>query len=184
MAFLPIIAVSGPHGSGKSTVARKLAEILKYEYIAAGELFREMAKKEGMNLEEFSKRAEQDDEIDNYIDDQTLEIASSRDNLVIDAQLGGWILKDIAHMLIYITAPFETRLKRIAQRENKEIETVKKETLAREESEKGRYLKLYNIDISDLSIYNLILNSEKIDAVECVKKIIEEIEKNIQGEKK
>ena len=54
VADLPIIAVSGPHGSGKSTAAMKVAESLGYEYISAGELFREMAKNANMNIEEFS----------------------------------------------------------------------------------------------------------------------------------
>ena len=51
MANLPIIAVSGPHGSGKSTTAKEVAEKLGYEYISAGELFRNMAENANMNLE-------------------------------------------------------------------------------------------------------------------------------------
>ena len=104
---MPIIAVSGPHGSGKSTAARNVAERLGFEYISAGELFREMAKKENMNLEEFSKEAEIKEEIDKYIDNKTLELGQTRDNIVIDAQLGGWMLKENADMLVYIIAPFD-----------------------------------------------------------------------------
>ena len=64
MACLPIIAVSGPHGSGKSTAAQRIAEQLKYKYVSAGELFRDMAREEGKNIEEFSKIAEKREEID------------------------------------------------------------------------------------------------------------------------
>ena len=169
---LPIIAVSGPHGSGKSTAARNVAEILGYEYISAGELFRDMAEKQDMNLEEFSKQAELKEEIDRYIDNKTLELGKTRDNIVIDAQLGGWMLKDVADMLVYITAPFDVRVQRIAQRENKQIETIIKETKTREESEKGRYQKLYKIDITDLTIYDLIINSDRFNVTECVEIIL------------
>jgi len=172
---LPIIAISGPHGSGKTTTARILAETLGYKYVSAGEMFREMAEKEGLNLEEFSRKAESNDRIDNFIDERTLEIASSEENIVIDAQLGGWVLKDVADIIVYITAPFDTRVERIAKRENRDIEQVKKETLAREESEKNRYLKLYNIDITDLSIYDIILKSKKFTAPDCVKIILEAV---------
>jgi len=181
---LPIIAVSGPHGSGKSTAAHKVAELLGYEYVSAGKLFREMASKEGLNLEEFSKKAEEKEEIDRYIDDKTLEIAKKTDNVVIDAQLGGWILKDIADLIVYVTAPFETRIERIAKRDNKPIEEIRIETLTREESEKKRYKKLYNIDVSDLSIYDIIINSLKFNASDCVQIIIEAYNKYTKGDKK
>ena len=180
---MPIISVSGPHGSGKSTAAKNVAVALGYEYISAGDLFRSMAKSENMNLEEFSKYAELKNEIDNFIDDKTLELGQTRDNIVIDAQLGGWMLKDLADMLIYITAPFDERIRRIAQRENKSVEIISKETKAREESEKSRYQKLYKIDISDLSIYDLIINSQKFDASECVKIILTAFNTKLKGEK-
>jgi len=184
VACLPIIAVSGPHGSGKSTAAKKVAEALNYEYISAGELFREMAESAQMNLEEFSKQAETKDEIDKFIDDKTVELAEKKDNIVVDAQLGGWMLKDKADMLVYITAPFEVRISRIVQREGKTAEQVRHETKTREESEKSRYQKLYKIDISDLTIYDIILNSQKFSATDCVKIILETFEKKMKGEEK
>ncbi len=184
VANLPIIAVSGPHGSGKSTAAKEVAEKLGYEYISAGELFRNMAENANMNLEEFSKKAELQEEIDKFIDDKTVELAKLKDNIVVDAQLGGWMLKDIANMLIYITAPFETRIGRIIQRENKSAETTRQETITREESEKSRYQKLYKIDISDLTIYDIILNSQKFSASDCVQIILLAFEKKMKGVEK
>ncbi|MCE7742684.1 MAG: AAA family ATPase [Candidatus Heimdallarchaeota archaeon] len=181
---MPIIAVSGPHGSGKSTAAKRIAEELNYEYISAGELFRSMADNANMNLAEFSKKAELQDEIDKFIDDKTVEIAESKNNIVIDAQLGGWMLKDIADMLVYITAPFDTRIDRITLRELKSTEQTRHETDTREESEKSRYQKLYNIDISDLTIYDIILNSQRFSATDCVQIILLAFEKKMKSEEK
>ncbi len=106
-----------------------------------------------------------------------MKIAKTEDNIVIDAQLGGWILKDKANLLVYITAPLDIRIQRIAQREEKSIETIKTETLTREKSEKERYQKLYNIDISDLSIYDIIIKSKKFDASDCVQIIMTALKK-------
>ncbi len=182
MEILPIIAISGPHGSGKSTAAKTVAELLNYKYVSAGQLFREMAREKGMNLEEFSERAELDEEIDRYIDAKTLELAQTEDGIIVDAQLGGWILRKVADLIIYITAPVKTRIQRIAERENRFIEEIKKETLMREESERDRYQKLYNIDISDLSIYDVIINTKKYDATECVDIIMASVKKITKGE--
>lgn len=184
MAILPIIAISGPHGSGKSTAAKTVAELLNYTYVSAGQLFREMAREKGMNLEEFSERAEVDEEIDRYIDNKTLELAQIENGIIVDAQLGGWILRKVADLIIYITAPLKTRIQRIAERENRSLEEIKKETLMREESERDRYQKLYNINISDLSIYDVIINTKKYDASECVDIIMASVKKITKGEKK
>ena len=180
---MPIIAVSGPHGSGKSTAAKTVSELLNYTYISAGQLFREMAKENGMTLEEFSKRAESNEEIDRYIDNRTLELAKAENGIIVDAQLGGWILRKVADLIIYITAPLKTRIQRIAERENRAIEEIKKETLMREESERHRYQKLYNIDVSDLSIYDVIINTKKYDAADCVDIVMASVKKITKGEK-
>jgi len=184
VASLPIIAVSGPHGSGKSTAAKQIAEELNYRYISAGELFRIMADNANMNLAEFSRKAELQEEIDKFIDDKTVEFAQSENNIVIDAQLGGWMLKDIADMLVYITAPFETRIDRITLRENESLEQIRHETKTREESEKSRYQKLYKINISDLTIYDIILNSQRFSATDCVQIILLAFEKKMKSEEK
>ncbi len=179
---MPIIAISGPHGSGKSTAARTVAELLSYTYVSAGQLFREMAKEKGLTIEALSKLAETDNEIDTYIDNKTVELAQVENGIIVDAQLGGWVLRKVADLIIYITAPVKTRIQRIAEREDRSIEEIKKETLMREESERDRYQKLYNINISDLSIYDVIINTKKYDAAECVDIIMASVKKITKGE--
>ncbi len=164
---MPIIAISGPHGSGKSTAARKLADRIGYKYVSAGKLFREMANKNNLSLEEYSKKAETYEEIDRLIDNRTLELAEKFDNLIIDAQLSGWLLRDKACLLVYITAPFEVRVNRISNRDGKNLEKIRQETMLREKSEKMRYKSLYNIDIIDTSIYDIIVNTARFSAEDC-----------------
>jgi len=177
---LVLIAISGPHGSGKSTAAKHIATMFNFKYLSAGELFRSIAKERGLSLKELSIIAEKDEEIDRLIDNKTLEVADKSEDLVVDAQLAGWLLKNKADLLIYITAPFDIRVKRISQRDKKPLEITKEETETRERSEKLRYQKLYKIDITDLSIYDIIINTKKFDPDDCVQIIVTAIKKIIK----
>ena len=56
-----IITISGKPGSGKSTIAKILAEKLKLKHYSAGDFRREKAKKLCLSLEEFNKLGEKKD---------------------------------------------------------------------------------------------------------------------------
>ena len=61
-----IIAVDGPAGAGKSTVAKKIAEKLKIEYIDSGAFYRSITKNildSGIKIEDYSKIEELLDKI-------------------------------------------------------------------------------------------------------------------------
>ncbi len=160
-----IIAIAGPHGSGKSTVARKIASEFKLRYVSAGVVFRTYAAEHGFSLEELSKIVLEKPEIDREIDQRTKEEAT-KGNVVIDAQLAGWITQDNNDFSIFITAPFEVRCQRIATRENISLEQAIRETRVREESEAKRFKELYGVDIWDLSIYDLVINTQRVTAEE------------------
>lgn len=163
-----VVAVSGPHGAGKTTVARFLAKKLGLRYLSAGELFRRMAAERGMSLEEFSRYAEKNVKIDEEIDRRTVEEAR-RGNVLVDARLAGWLLND-ADLKILLTAPLEVRVRRIAEREGRPYEEVLRETVKRERSEERRFKKFYGIDLSDLSPFDIVLNTERI-SIEEMRKI-------------
>jgi cytidylate kinase len=66
------ITISGLPGTGKTTVARLLEKRLGLRYVYSGEIFREMAKKYKMSLEEFSEYCETHREIDEELDQYQL----------------------------------------------------------------------------------------------------------------
>ncbi|MGC8974795.1 MAG: (d)CMP kinase [Thermoprotei archaeon] len=160
-----VVAVSGMPGSGKSTLAKKIAEWLGLRMVSAGSLFRNLANQKGLTLSELSRLAEEDSSIDKMIDEMSLNEAS-KGCVVIDAHIAGWILKDIAHMRIYLTAPEDLRARRIAERDNKSYEDALKELQLREESEKKRFKTYYGIDIKDLSNFDLVINTASFNAEE------------------
>ncbi len=152
-----VITVAGKHGSGRSTHAKHLAETLGLKYISTGMLFRERAEELGVSLEEMNKIASEDPDFDNWLDNRTKE-ESRKGGVVIDANLSAWMAED-PDIKFYVTCPFDERIRRIAEREERAISDVKKETLMREESEQHRYLDYYGVDLSDLSIYDCIINT-------------------------
>ena len=165
------IAISGPPGSGTTTVAKLVAKKLNYELVSAGELFRQMARERGYSIEEFSKIAEENEEIDIYIDRTQKELAESKENVVVEGRLSAWMVKD--SFKIYIFAPEDVRAERIAKREGKSFEKAREEMRKREEYEKRRYMKFYGINVSDWSIYHIVFNSACFDAETIADLIVE-----------
>lgn len=155
------ITISGPPGSGKTTVAKILSERLKIKLISAGEVFRRLAFEKNMSLEEFGKYAELNPEIDILVDRVQREMAEKEKDAIIEGRLSGWMIKN-AELKVYLFADAEVRYSRIAKREGKDLSTVRKETSLREELEKRRYQKFYSIDIEDWRIYDLIINSNRV----------------------
>jgi cytidylate kinase len=156
-----LITVSGPPGSGKSTTASGLAEALDLEHISGGDIFRELADERGYTPLEFNRLAEEDDQIDRDLDRRLREIAVERDEVVLESRLAGWLAADHADFRVWLDAPLSARAERIADREDKSVQDARNETAARAESEAKRYAAYYGIDIDDLSIYDLVLNTAR-----------------------
>jgi cytidylate kinase len=168
-----VITVGGLHGTGKSTYAKLLAEDLELRHISAGELFRAVAKEKKITLNEMNKLTDNNPEIDNTID-QRIKQEANKGNVILDGQLAAWMAGDKTVLKILLIAPKEVRLKRIAQRDGISLKEAEKRTLYREQIEKERYKRYYGIDVSDPSIYDLIVDTN-LYPFEEMKKIIKKI---------
>jgi predicted cytidylate kinase len=169
------LTVSGPPGSGKTTVSILLAQKLSYSYVSGGEAFRKLAEEKNMSIEEFSRYSENNHEVDKKIDEQLKLKLQTVDNIIVESRLAGWIayLNNIKAIKIFIDASFDTRVKRISEREGVSRDRISKNLEMRELSEKYRYLLIYNINYEDLKIYDLIIDNNNKDP-ETVSKIIME----------
>ncbi len=157
-----VITIGGLHGTGKSSVADRISKEFNLRRVSAGIIFRRLAQERGLTLEEFSRVAEQDEEIDSLLDD-TLKEEAAKGNVVIDGQLAAWMAGDHADFKIQLIAPLDVRIDRISQRDGIDYEYAKRETIAREGSESARYKEFYGVDITDQSIYDLILRTDRYD---------------------
>ncbi len=129
-----------------------------------------------MTLSEFGKLAESNAEIDKKIDREQSRIAEGGCDVLIEGRLSGWMVKN-ADLKIWLKAPIESRCERIAKRDGMSIEQASKEVKERERCESKRYMDSYEIDIEDLSPYDLVINSSKWDK----KGVIEIISSSIDG---
>ncbi|MFW9799001.1 MAG: (d)CMP kinase [Candidatus Thorarchaeota archaeon] len=157
-----VVTIGGLHGTGKSSVADRISKEFDLRRVSAGIIFRRLAEERGLTLEEFSRIAEQDEQIDLLLD-ETLKTEAEKGNAVIDGQLAAWMAGDNADFKILLTAPLSVRIRRISERDGTDYDYAKRETIAREGSESARYREFYGVDISDQSIYDLILRTDRYD---------------------
>ena len=151
----------GVPGSGTTTAAKVLSERLEIPFVSAGAIFREMAAERGMTPVEFGKFAENNTDIDKEIDNRQAKLAEEAQDLIVEGRLSAYFID--ADLKVCFTAPLEVRAKRVCEREDKSIELAKEEILSREESEALRYMDIHNIDIRNMDIYDLIINTDSFD---------------------
>ncbi|MFW6385306.1 MAG: (d)CMP kinase [Halodesulfurarchaeum sp.] len=154
-----LITISGPIGSGKSTVAASLASDLGYDHVSGGDIFRDLADERGYTPLEFNKLAEEDESIDRDLDRRLRQTAVERDDVVLESRLAGWMAGSHADLKFWFNAPEAVRAERVAEREGRDDDTAISEMRARANSEYARYLEYYDIDFDDHSIYDLSLNT-------------------------
>ena len=157
-----LVTISGPAGSGKSTAAAALAEALDYDHVSGGDIFRDLAVERGLTPLELNKLAEDDDGIDRDLDRRLRGIADTRDEVVLESRLAGWMAGEHADFRIWLDAPLSVRAERIADREDKSVDLARTETRERSDSEARRYEAYYDIDIEELSIYDLAVNTARL----------------------
>lgn len=174
-AMKRVITVGGLHGTGKSSVADAIAKKFNLRRMSAGVIFRQLAKERNLTLEEFSRVAEGNEDIDRLIDDK-LRKEAEKGNAVIDGQLAAWMAGDNADLKILLIASVENRIRRISERDGTEFEYARRETITREGSEKARYLEYYGVDVSDHSIYDIIINTDKYDLEKVINIVFTAIE--------
>ncbi|MEM4366613.1 MAG: cytidylate kinase family protein [Candidatus Anstonellales archaeon] len=151
-----IIAITGLVGSGKDTLAQLVASKTGMRHLNL--TFKDLAKQKGISLIELQRLAEKDPSIDKEFDDMQKREAAKGD-CVTSTWLGPWILP--AELRIFLYASEEVRAQRVAKREGISEEEAIKYIRERENSNRKRYLKLYNIDITNYERYDLVLSSER-----------------------
>lgn len=160
------ISITGDLGSGKSTIAKILAEEFDSKYLSTGAIQRNIASRYNMTTLEMNKYADVHKEIDDEIDNVLRDLNTSDKRFVIDSRLA-WFFVPTSFKL-YFTTDIEVAAKRVlndSTRINEDYSTVE-EAIAnireRKKSENERFLKLYGADCADFNSFDLILNTTEL----------------------
>jgi cytidylate kinase len=180
-----IITIAGSLGSGKSSTAKMIANILKYEHYSTGDFMRSIAESKGISLGDLSKIAETDSSIDKQLDDHNIEIGN-KNNIVLDSRLGFHFIPD--SFKVFLELDSSTAAERILEdkknnpNRNKEAtgsfdtkESIIEKTTKRLLSEKKRYKELYQIEDNTSPLnFDLVINTKEIPLEKVSEKIITE----------
>ncbi len=180
-----IITICGGLGSGKSSTADKVAEILGFQRFSSGDFFRQVGLELGLSVNETNKRAETDPKIDEMTD-QKLRDMRDKDKVVIDSRTAyHWIPESFK---VYLDLPQEIAKRRISEnlKENKlrneseqssSEEEIYQKMKERFESEQKRLWSLYKIDNTDKNNFDLIIDTNKNNLEQVVNIIVTEYKK-------
>ena len=167
------IAISGRSGCGNTTVSRMLAETLDIAFI--NYTFRSLSQELGLPLGDIIEKAKNDFSYDRMVDTNQVALAE-KSSCVLGSRLAIWMLKN-ANLKVYLTASEETRAARIMKREGGNLEEISRFTALRDSEDTRRYKELYNIDNTDLSCADMVIDTETNKPEDIVQIILEELER-------
>lgn len=154
------VTVGGLPGTGTSTACKKLSDLLGLPYHYAGQIFRDMAKERNLTLAAFGEKAEGDPKIDREIDDRQVGLLRAGP-VLLEGRLAGYLAhrEGVPAFKVWFHCEPYTRAQRVVNREGGDVEERMAEMRVREASERKRYLYYYGFDISDLSLYDLVVDT-------------------------
>jgi cytidylate kinase len=173
------ITIGGLSGTGKGTVAKRLAEKLNFELHSAGNFFRELAKERGFDsVLDFQKTIHSKDNTDFSADKETeartKKFGEESDRFIIEGRLCAHMIPDAFKILL--TCSDEERFRRVAERQNVSSEDAVKETVEREKLYTEFYKRFYKIEnYLDEIYYDLVIDTTDITPDEIIEMIINEL---------
>ena len=167
-----VICISGMTGSGKSTVAKRLADKYGLGYFSGGNALRTLAQEEGYNSGvrgwwetaeglNFLQQRMGDPTFDKKIDEKLLELAK-KGNIVLDSWTMPWLLNE--GFKVWLEASPQVRAKRVTNREPISVEEALNALTKKDERTRQIYKSLYGFDLGhDLTPFNLVLATDELD---------------------
>lgn len=173
------ISLAGDLGSGKTTVGEILSKKYNLKKISIGQILREMAQAQGMSVAEFNTYMETHPEYDNLVDDKLKSYENESGNYLFDSRMAWHFVP--SSFSVYMKVDVETAALRImnADRENEkypDVQVAVSKLTDRRKSELLRYCSLYGVDISNLSNYDLVVDTSGKSPEEVASIIIENFE--------
>ncbi len=167
-----IITINGTPGSGKSTVAKKLAKKLNWPRFYGGGFRRMKAKAMGLTLSEFNKLGEKENFTDREVDNYIKKLSKKHTKCIIESRTAWHLIPK--SIKIYIDVDEKVGAKRVfneLKKHNKRNEDKKLYSIAevlkshkqRKLSDYKRYKKYYHFNLYNKKNYDFILDTTNLD---------------------
>lgn len=171
--------VSGEIGSGKSSVARLLADRIGADFHSTGSIQRRLASGRNLSTLEMNLVSESEPTIDEEIDGFTRELAAAGGEFVIDSRLAWHFVPDA--LKVFLLVDTAEAVARVLGDQPSRSETESyggsddavRDILARQESERRRFLSTYGVDLFRWANYDLVIETTGISAERTVELILE-----------
>ena len=183
-----IITISGTPGSGKSTVAKKLAILLNAQRLYAGGALRELAREKEMTLEvliNFAKtHPEIDTEVDKKVSLKAKEIESKGKVVIAEGRTQYLFIPKSIKIFVKVD-PLEGAKRIYKDLQNEQVslernensvtslEETKDKVMKRENEDRQRYLNIYKTDYLNESNYDFVIDTTNITAQQATNKVHE-----------
>lgn len=165
-----IITISGKPGSGKSSTADKVAELLGYTRHSSGDMVRAVLKRHGMTLEQYNEQAQTNHTLDAEIDEKLRSLREQND-IVVDSRLGFyWIPEsfkvyldldlDVATARIFKDT-IENKSRSDVGEGNTSLPNVARQVRERMENERSRFRQMYGVDPYAPQHFDLIIDTSR-----------------------
>lgn len=190
----PIVTISGTAGSGKSTIAQALLTKYNAKHIYVGAIRRQLALDMGMTLHELNEYGLTHPETDIDVDKaaaKKIRDLSKNNMVIVEGRTQFYFIPE--SIKLYIKADLKEGAKRVwkemqqveAKKKRNEAEVASYEELLakmsqREEADRARYKKYYNLDHTDESQYDFVLDTTHINAQTATQKVIDFIDKSLK----
>ncbi len=157
-----LVTISGHSGCGKNSTAELLAKKLRAKVVDTGTVFRDMAKRCGMDVVAYGQYVQKHPEIDRDLDDEMVHIARKTPRLLLLGRLTGWMTRQrgVPAVRVWLGATARTRAQRICRREGIAYRESLRKLMRRDQDNIDRYKKVYRIDLNDLSIYDIVVPTD------------------------
>lgn len=160
-----IITLGWHLGSGKSTLWKKLAEHFGLKRYSTGDFMRELALERGVSIIELNQIAETDGGvIDSILDERQKKLWAEQNDFIIDGRLAFHFIPHGKKIFLTVT-PEEAARRIFADNTRKGLEThesiddAARNITIRRESENERYMKYYGVHIYDMSLYDIVIDT-------------------------
>lgn len=168
------IAISGDIGTGKSTLARLLAQKLNWDYISAGNYFREWYASQGMDV---SKVYGIPEEEDRKMEADFKKEMQEKTNTIFESRLAGWLAKDYPETLKVLCVVDESEAyRRVAKRDSISLEEAQRLSKQRAQDLVDKFNKLYGVsDYLDPKYFDLVIDTTNLNPDQVLEKVLEKI---------